>query len=90
MSIKIEVGIVMGSKSDLPVMQKAADILKKLEIGCEMRILSAHHTPVQAKAWAESAKERGIKVLICGAGMAASATYRWPLYVAQAGSGASI
>ena len=46
-------------------------VLQSLEIGYEMRILSAHRTPVQAKAWAESAKERGMKVLICGAGMAA-------------------
>ncbi|MEC7988189.1 MAG: 5-(carboxyamino)imidazole ribonucleotide mutase [Myxococcota bacterium] len=71
MTKKIDVGIVMGSKSDLPVMQKVADVLDTLDIGYEMRILSAHRTPLQAKTWAETAKDRGIQVLICGAGMAA-------------------
>ena len=66
-----KVGIVMGSKSDLPVMERAGKVLTDLGIGYEMRILSAHRTPKQAMAWAESAQERGIGVLICGAGMAA-------------------
>ncbi len=62
MSKKIQVGIVMGSKSDLIVMRKAADVLKSLDIGYEMRILSAHRTPVQAKEWSESAQERGLNL----------------------------
>ena len=71
MSSKIRVGIMMGSQSDLPVMQAAADVLTELEIGCEMRIMSAHRTPEEADAFATSARDRGIEVLICGAGMAA-------------------
>ena len=65
------VGIVMGSKSDLPVMQAAGDVLNELEIGFEMRIMSAHRTPLEADDFASGAEGRGMKVLICGAGMAA-------------------
>lgn len=65
------VGIAMGSKSDLPVMQGAADVLQSLDIPVELRILSAHRTPDEAGAWAEEAAGRGIGVLICGAGLAA-------------------
>lgn len=65
------VGIVMGSDSDLEVMRKAADLLDELEVGVEVRVLSAHRTPDKALEWARSAKERGLRVIIAGAGMAA-------------------
>lgn len=71
MSAELRVGIMMGSKSDLPVMQAAADVLSQLQIGWEMRIMSAHRTPEEADEFATSARGRGIQVLICGAGMAA-------------------
>ena len=71
MSSPVRVGIMMGSKSDLPVMQAAADILSELQIGWEMRIMSAHRTPEEADDFATSARGKGIEVLICGAGMAA-------------------
>jgi 5-(carboxyamino)imidazole ribonucleotide mutase len=66
-----KVGIVMGSDSDLKVMSKAADMLDKLEIDYEMTIISAHREPDVFFAWAKSAEEKGIKVIIAGAGMAA-------------------
>jgi phosphoribosylaminoimidazole carboxylase PurE protein len=62
---------MMGSQSDLSTMQAAADVLSQLEIGWEMRIMSAHRTPEEADQYATSARARGIQVLICGAGMAA-------------------
>lgn len=65
------VGIIMGSKSDLPTMQKAADILNELEIVNEMQIISAHRTPHKLIKYAESAIDRGIEVIIAGAGGAA-------------------
>lgn len=65
------VGIAMGSKSDLPVMQAAAEVLASLDVPVELRVLSAHRTPDEAGAWAEEAAGRGIGVLICGAGLAA-------------------
>ncbi len=65
------VGIIMGSKSDLPVMQKAADILKELEIPYEISIKSAHRTPDEMFRYAEAAKDRGLEVIIAGAGGAA-------------------
>ena len=71
MSGELRVGIMMGSKSDLPVMQAAADVLTQLGIGWEMRIMSAHRTPAEADEFAVTARDRGIQVLICGAGMAA-------------------
>ena len=67
----VKVSIVMGSDSDLPVMQKAADTLKELGIGYEMRIISAHREPDIFFEYARGAEERGIKVIIAGAGMAA-------------------
>lgn len=67
----VTVGIVMGSDSDLPVMTKAADTLDKLGISYEMRIISAHREPDVFFEYAKSAKERGLKVIIAGAGMAA-------------------
>ena len=67
----IEVGIIMGSASDLPVMQDAADILKELGIQYEINIVSAHRTPELMFDYAKSAHTRGIKVIIAGAGGAA-------------------
>ena len=61
----------MGSKSDLPVMQDAIDILKDFEIDCEVKIVSAHRTPDKMFEYAKNAKENGIKVIIAGAGGAA-------------------
>ena len=66
-----KVGIVMGSDSDMPVMAKAADILDKFGIDYEMKIISAHREPDIFFDWAKTAEDRGIKVIIAGAGMAA-------------------
>jgi phosphoribosylaminoimidazole carboxylase PurE protein len=71
MANEILVGILMGSGSDLPAMTAAGDVLDELGIGFEMRIMSAHRTPAEADEFASTAAGRGIKVLICGAGMAA-------------------
>lgn len=65
------VSIIMGSTSDLPVMKKAADVLNEFKIPFEMHALSAHRTPKEVEAFASGAAERGIKVIIAGAGMAA-------------------
>lgn len=65
------VGIIMGSDSDLPVMSKAAEILDKCNIPYECTIVSAHRTPDRLVEYAKAAKERGIKVIIAGAGGAA-------------------
>lgn len=65
------VGMVMGSDSDLSVMEEAAKILKEAGIGCEMRILSAHRAPEETARYAKTAAARGLKVLIGGAGGAA-------------------
>ena len=64
-------GIVMGSDSDMPVMAKAADILEELGISYEMKIISAHREPDVFFEYAKSAEDRGFKVIIAGAGMAA-------------------
>jgi 5-(carboxyamino)imidazole ribonucleotide mutase len=61
----------MGSDSDLPIMQAAADILKYFEIDFELTIVSAHRTPIRMVNYAQTAKERGLKVIIAGAGGAA-------------------
>ena len=66
-----QVGIIMGSKSDLPVMQKAIDILKEFGIGTDVKIVSAHRTPEVMFEYAKNAKTNGIKVIIAGAGGAA-------------------
>ncbi len=66
-----KVGIIMGSDSDLPIIQKATDMLKTLEIPFEVHIYSAHRTPVEARDFALSARENGFGVLIAAAGMAA-------------------
>ncbi len=67
----IEVGIIMGSDSDLPVMQECAKILDNFEIKYEMTIVSAHRTPDRLYEYAKSAKSRGLKVVVAGAGGAA-------------------
>ncbi len=67
----IQVGIIMGSKSDLPVMQDAVDVLKELGVSFEVTIVSAHRTPHRMFEYAERAAERGLKVIIAGAGGAA-------------------
>ncbi len=64
-------GIIMGSQSDLPVMQAAADFLQMLGIPYELNIVSAHRTPDRMRSYAMEAKERGLKVIIAGAGGAA-------------------
>jgi len=66
-----KVGIVMGSDSDLPIVQKAVDVLKSLEIPYEVHIYSAHRTPVEARDFAVNARANGFGALICAAGMAA-------------------
>jgi 5-(carboxyamino)imidazole ribonucleotide mutase len=66
-----QVGIVMGSDSDMPVMAKAAGILDELGISYEMNIISAHREPDEFFNYAKSAEEKGFKVIIAGAGMAA-------------------
>lgn len=66
-----EVGIIMGSASDLPIMQDAADILKEFGISYEINIVSAHRTPELMFDYAKSAHSRGLKVIIAGAGGAA-------------------
>ena len=66
------VSIIMGSTSDLPVMEKAAVLLDKMEVPFEMNALSAHRTPAEVEKFAREAKGRGVRVIIAGAGMAAA------------------
>jgi phosphoribosylaminoimidazole carboxylase PurE protein len=68
---KIRVAIVMGSDSDYPVMKAAAEVLKEFKIGHEVKIISAHRTPLEMAQFATSASGRGIQVIIAGAGGAA-------------------
>jgi 5-(carboxyamino)imidazole ribonucleotide mutase len=68
---RIEVGIIMGSKSDWPTMEATAKVLDEFGIGYEVEVISAHRTPDRALQYAESAKERGRRVIIAGAGGAA-------------------
>jgi 5-(carboxyamino)imidazole ribonucleotide mutase len=65
------VAIIMGSKSDLPVMEKAAEVLVELEVPFEMTIVSAHRTPLRMMSYAQDAYKKGIRVIIAGAGGAA-------------------
>lgn len=65
------VGVVMGSESDLPVMQEAVDALDEFGVGCEVRVVSAHRRPFDMLDYGRSAAERGLKVIIAGAGGAA-------------------
>jgi len=69
--MKALVSIIMGSTSDLPVMEKAAKFFEEMEIPFQMNALSAHRTPAEVEVFAKGAKENGIKVIIAGAGMAA-------------------
>ncbi|NLY87234.1 MAG: 5-(carboxyamino)imidazole ribonucleotide mutase [Clostridiales bacterium] len=66
-----KVGIIMGSDSDLPVIQKTIDVLKELEIPYEVHVYSAHRTPEEARNWSLMAREKGFGVIIAAAGMAA-------------------
>ncbi len=66
-----QVGIVMGSDSDFPVMKAAADFLQSIGIHCEVTVASAHRTPEKAAEYAQTARQRGLKAIIAGAGMAA-------------------
>ncbi len=66
-----QVGIIMGSDSDLPVMQPAADMLTEFGIEYELTVVSAHRTPMRMIEYAKTARERGIKIIIAGAGGAA-------------------
>ena len=67
----IQVGIIMGSKSDLPVMKAAKEFLDEIGISCELKIVSAHRTPELMIEYAQNASVRGLKVIIAGAGVAA-------------------
>ena len=66
-----QVGIIMGSKSDLPIMQEAADVLSSLQVEFELSIVSAHRTPHRMIEYAENARAKGLQVIIAGAGGAA-------------------
>lgn len=66
-----KVAVIMGSDSDLPVVKKATDILAEFSVPFEVRVLSAHRTPVEAAEFARSARSNGFGVMICAAGMAA-------------------
>ncbi|GAB5464883.1 MAG: 5-(carboxyamino)imidazole ribonucleotide mutase [Candidatus Kapaibacteriales bacterium] len=68
---KISVGIVMGSDSDLPTMQPATEIMEKFGVGYEIKVVSAHRTPFDMIEYGRSARERGLQVIIAGAGGAA-------------------
>jgi 5-(carboxyamino)imidazole ribonucleotide mutase len=69
--MKAQVSIIMGSTSDYPVMEKAANFLNEMEIPFEINALSAHRTPEEVEKFAKNAASKGIKVIIAGAGMAA-------------------
>lgn len=71
MPLKPQVSVIMGSTSDLPVMQKAIDLLEQMEVSYEVHALSAHRTPLEVEKFASNAEARGIKVIIAAAGMAA-------------------
>ena len=66
-----KVGIIMGSDSDLPIIEKTVGVLKDLEIPYEVHVYSAHRTPAEARAWSLAAREDGFGVIIAAAGMAA-------------------
>ena len=71
MSTSQQILIVMGSENDLPVMREAADVLTEFGVACEMRISSAHRSPLRTMNLATEAAGRGIRIIIAGAGMAA-------------------
>ena len=68
---KVEIGIIMGSDSDLPIMEDAVKVLKEFGIGYEVKVLSAHRTPNQHAEYSKTAFDRGLKVIIAAAGGAA-------------------
>jgi len=68
----IKVAIIMGSKSDLPVMEEAAGVLKDFKISYEMKVLSAHRTPKETVKYVEGLRDNGVQVIICGAGVSAA------------------
>jgi 5-(carboxyamino)imidazole ribonucleotide mutase len=68
---QVEVGIIMGSSSDAPIMRQAIEVLKKFDIGYEFSVVSAHRSPQRMFDYAASAEERGLKIIIAGAGGAA-------------------
>ena len=68
---RVGVGIIMGSKSDWPTMEEAAKVLDEFGVGYEVEVVSAHRTPDKMMKYAESAKERGLRIIIAGAGGAA-------------------
>ena len=70
--MKAIVSVIMGSTSDLPVMKKATDFLNEMQVPFEVNALSAHRTPDAVEEFARTAKDRGLKVIIAGAGMAAA------------------
>ena len=69
---KYQVAILMGSDSDVPVMQEAANVLKEFGISYDMRVLSAHRTPKETAEYAENFRSKGGKIFICGAGVSAA------------------
>lgn len=69
--MNVKVGIIMGSDSDFPLMKKAVDVLEEFGVGYEVKVSSAHRTPEDTLEYAETAVERGLKVIIAGAGAAA-------------------
>lgn len=69
--MNLQVGIIMGSQSDLPIMAEAAQMLEELGVNYELTVVSAHRTPQRMIDYAQSARERGIKVIVAGAGGAA-------------------
>ena len=71
MAKTVEVGVIMGSTSDYPIMKEAVNILKELEISYEVEIVSAHRTPEKMMEYGKNARIRGLKVIIAGAGGAA-------------------
>lgn len=70
-SPSLRVGVIMGSRNDWETMREAVEILEELHIGCEARVVSAHRTPVEMMEYAGTARDRGLKVIIAGAGGAA-------------------
>ena len=69
--MKPSVGVIIGSDSDLPIMLEALKVLEKFGVGCEVEVCSAHRSPARAGEFARTARERGLKVIIAGAGAAA-------------------
>ena len=69
--MKPSVGVIIGSDSDLPIMIEAVKVLEKFGVGCEVEVCSAHRSPARAGEFARTARERGLKVIIAGAGAAA-------------------